>query len=142
MQLTSLRPTADLFCSLLRDVLKIELQKGQMKAVKGFAKTCFSETLIAESTVEAEDGAGDMDKDAVGDEIAYHGGLGLKFKFPGDPKKCVLSPLFNPVALDAPFNRLREASKLKLWTTYLKGTCSYYSHHFCSLFNGLHSPRS
>ncbi|KAJ7595821.1 hypothetical protein C8J56DRAFT_883975 [Mycena floridula] len=35
-------------------------------------------------------------------ESTYHGGLGLKFKFPGDPKK------------------LREASKIKLWTIYLQ----------------------
>ncbi|EKM82068.1 hypothetical protein AGABI1DRAFT_70677 [Agaricus bisporus var. burnettii JB137-S8] len=98
VQLTSLRPTADLFCGLLRDALKIELQKGQMKAVKGFTKTCFSESLIVDPlVVDGEDG--DIAKD---DQVPYHGGLGLKFKFPGDPKK------------------LREASKLKLWTAYLK----------------------
>ncbi|KAF9449409.1 TBC-domain-containing protein [Macrolepiota fuliginosa MF-IS2] len=103
VQLTSLRPTADLFCSLLRDGLKIELQKGQMKAVKGFTKTCFSESLIAEPAVaDGEDAAATSAEKDASAEIAYHGGLGLKFKFPGDPKK------------------LRETSKLKLWTTYLK----------------------
>ena len=39
VQLTSLRPTADLFCALLRDSLKLELERGQMKLVKSFAKT-------------------------------------------------------------------------------------------------------
>ncbi|KAF9266678.1 TBC-domain-containing protein [Marasmius fiardii PR-910] len=107
VQLTSLRPTADLFCSLLRDSLKLELQRGMMKQVKGFVKTCYSETLISSigSTTEAEkDGvtAAGEEKDGAEEETPYHNGLGLKFKFPGDPKK------------------LREASKLKLWTAYLK----------------------
>ncbi|KAF9019044.1 hypothetical protein BDZ89DRAFT_1044110 [Hymenopellis radicata] len=47
-------PTADLFCSLLRDALKIELQRGQMKAVKGFVKTCYSETLISAASSVAD----------------------------------------------------------------------------------------
>ncbi|KAF9464905.1 TBC-domain-containing protein [Collybia nuda] len=108
VQLTSLRPTADLFCSLLRDALKIELQRGQMKLVKGFVKTCYSEALVSTtSTVadnEREDGSliSEEKADAAPRESTYHGGLGLRFKFPGDPKK------------------LREASKIKLWTIYLR----------------------
>ncbi|KAJ2917118.1 hypothetical protein MD484_g3291, partial [Candolleomyces efflorescens] len=105
VQLTSLRPTADLFCSLLKDALKVELQKGQMKQVKNFVKTCYSEVLVNGSSTapenEREDGSLD-DQVPTSEEITYHGGLGLKFKFPGDPKK------------------LRETSKIKLWTTYLK----------------------
>ena len=94
MQLTSLRPTADLFCSMLRDALKVELQRGQMKLVKGFVKTCYSEVLVSESSTspdnEHEDGSLITDeKDGTTQDVAYHGGLGLKFKFPGDPKKCV-----------------------------------------------------
>jgi hypothetical protein len=96
VQLTSLRPTADAFCTLLRDALKIELQKGQMKTVRGFAKTCFSESLITEpATAENEERAGTSSATDGGDEITYHGGLGLKFKFPGDPKKCALSPILD-----------------------------------------------
>ncbi|KAF7289041.1 hypothetical protein HMN09_01352300 [Mycena chlorophos] len=110
VQLTSLRPTADLFCSLLRDALKLELQRGQMRAVKGFVKTCYSEALISTTSQvadnEREDGSLITDEKEDGGsaprEVAYHGGLGLKFKFPGDPKK------------------LREASKIKLWTSYLR----------------------
>jgi hypothetical protein len=61
-----------------------------MKAVKGFAKTCYSEVLISDtaSTVnEQEDGSlvENTSEDAA--ERTYLGGLGLKFKFPGDPKK-------------------------------------------------------
>lgn len=86
VQLTSLRPTADLFCSLLREALKIELQKGHMKTVKPFVKTCYSEALISTTSNPAdnehEDGSLNNN-----DGVNYHGGLGLKFKFPGDPKK-------------------------------------------------------
>ncbi|KAG2358962.1 TBC-domain-containing protein [Suillus spraguei] len=107
VQLTSLRPTADLFCSLLREALKAELQRGQMKAVKGFVKTCYSEGLVSLSGVsdnEREDGSliTETKEGCPPPETEFHGGLGLQFKFPGDPKK------------------LREASKIKLWTTYLK----------------------
>ncbi|KAG6865573.1 hypothetical protein C0991_001332 [Blastosporella zonata] len=108
VQLTSLRPTADLFCSLLRDALKIELQRGQMKQVKGFVKTCYSEALVSDSSTvadnEREDGSliSEEKENAAPRESTYHGGLGLRFKFPGDPKK------------------LREASKIKLWATYLR----------------------
>ncbi|KAI0343351.1 TBC-domain-containing protein [Trametopsis cervina] len=101
VQLTSLRPTADLFCSLLRDALKAELNRGQMKAVKSFVQTCYSEILVANA--EAEDRDGTVAKvDSGATDSLYLGGLGLKFKFPGDARK------------------LREASKTKLWTTYLK----------------------
>ena len=96
MQLTSLRPTADVFCSLLRDALKAELQRGQMKAVKAFVKTCYSEALVpTESSVadnEREDGSLiNEERDGSGlRATTYHGGLGLKFRFPGDPKKYVI----------------------------------------------------
>ncbi|KAG7093407.1 hypothetical protein E1B28_007089 [Marasmius oreades] len=111
VQLTSLRPTADLFCSLLRDALKLELQRGMMKQVKGFVKTCYSEILISSTGSTTEDGvaaatttagAGEKEGAESTEEATYHNGLGIKFKFPGDPKK------------------LREASKIKLWTAYLK----------------------
>ncbi|KDQ50143.1 hypothetical protein JAAARDRAFT_42323 [Jaapia argillacea MUCL 33604] len=107
VQLTSLRPTADLFCSLLRDALKAELQKGHMKLVKGFSKTCYSETLVAASSGMEENPSTqklqqEAEQNSEGNETSYHGGLGLKYKFPGDPR------------------RLREASKIKLWTKYLE----------------------
>ena len=66
-----------------------------MKQVKGFVKTCYSEALVSStSTVaenEREDGSliSEEKEDAAPRESTYHGGLGLKFKFPGDPKKCV-----------------------------------------------------
>ncbi|KAJ3893867.1 rab-GTPase-TBC domain-containing protein [Lentinula edodes] len=101
VQLTSLRPTADLFCALLRDALKIELQRGRMKSVKGFVKTCYSEVLVSGSAFTPSDEK-DEHSASEASESSYHGGLGLRFKFPGDPKK------------------LREASKIKLWMTYLK----------------------
>ncbi|KAF8554319.1 TBC-domain-containing protein [Imleria badia] len=108
IQLTSLRPTADAFCTLLREALKAELQRGQMKAVKGFVKTCYSEALVSTTSSvadnEREDGSliAEAKEGSPSSEVDFHGGLGLRFRFPGDPKK------------------LREASKIKLWTTYLR----------------------
>jgi hypothetical protein len=95
VQLTSLRPTADQFCAHLRDALKVQLDLGQMKRVKLFVKTCYSEVLIPVSNPEAdnerEDGSIMTDNgEAEGNPLAktsYHGGLGLTFKFPGDAKK-------------------------------------------------------
>lgn len=79
---------------MLRDALRVELQRGQMKLVKGFVKTCYSEVLVSESSNtpdnEREDGSLITNEtDGTTQEVAYHGGLGLKFKFPGDPKKFV-----------------------------------------------------
>jgi hypothetical protein len=73
--------------------LKAELQRGQMKAVKYFVKTCYSEALVpATSSVadnEREDGSliSEETEGSAPRETTYQGGLGLRFKFPGDPKK-------------------------------------------------------
>ena len=74
-----------MFCSLLRDALKIELQRGQMKLVKPFVKTCYSEILVAEG--DEKDASKTVEAPISDQESMYLGGLGLKFKFPGDPKK-------------------------------------------------------
>lgn len=78
-----------------------------MKLVKPFVKTCYSEFLLAqdESTSvspvdgdgnpnpnpeqgeKKEDQAGEAGEGGEGSEPPYLGGLGLKYKFPGDPKK-------------------------------------------------------
>ena len=90
VQITALRPTADLFCSLLRDALKVELARGQMKAVKTFVQTCYSEILVsAANETDGKDGGAQKNEALPGSDpnSAYLGGLGLKFKFPGDPRK-------------------------------------------------------
>ena len=87
---------------MLRDALKVELQKGQMKLVKGFAKTCYSEVLVAGDTAVADNEREDGSLiEAKGDDAdsQYHAGLGLKFKYPGDPKKCVICSLSLPIFL-------------------------------------------
>lgn len=132
VQLTALRPTADLFCAYLRDGLKTQLQQGQMRAMKVFVKTCYSEGLLAaagESVDEkalpvGDESAGALSKDDA--EPTYHGGLGLRFKFPGDPKKCAMFRASWVSSLLKVSSRLREASKIKLWTTYLKGSLQIY----------------
>ena len=128
-----LRPTADLFCAYLRDALKKELQRGQMKAMKSFVRTCYSEYLIPASSHvadnEREDGSlipGNEDGTLTTGEKFFLGGLGLKFKFPGDAKKCVTSLVQLLTCRnfsDSP--RLREASKTKLWTNYLRCPCTF-----------------
>ncbi|KAG8689365.1 hypothetical protein FRC11_002935 [Ceratobasidium sp. 423] len=108
VQLTSLRPTADAFCNHLRDALKVQLQSGQMKTLKTFVKTCYSESALLSSSTfaenEREDGSFIANEERGGDESTPHflGGLGLTHKFPGDAKK------------------LREGSKLKLWKDYMR----------------------
>lgn len=64
-----------------------------MKTVKPFVKTCYSETLVSDSATvadqEREDGSliSEEKDNPEPRESTYHGGLGLRFKFPGDPKK-------------------------------------------------------
>jgi TBC1 domain family member 8/9 len=87
-----------MFCTHLREALKVQLNLGKMKTVKGFAKTCYSEILIPLSGKEGaegenEDGSlltdtGEADGQPLV-ETPYQGGLGLTFKFPGDAKKRV-----------------------------------------------------
>jgi len=103
-----------------------------MKTLKTFAGGCYSEVLLQEALNDDKvSGAlapataegstpGEKDKEAVEVEAGekerqdlidalppappYHAGLGVRFKFPGDPRK------------------LREKSKMKLWKDYLRGT--------------------
>ncbi|KAG8707803.1 hypothetical protein FRC09_001608, partial [Ceratobasidium sp. 395] len=107
VQLTSLRPTADAFCNHLRDALKVQLQSGQMKSLKTFVKTCYSESALLSSSTFAENEREDgsfITTAGEGNESGpqFTGGLGLIHKFPGDAKK------------------LREGSKLKLWKDYMR----------------------
>lgn len=63
-----------------------------MKAVKGFVKTCYSESLLSGSSTPENEREETVAKDEVlgeSSESSYHGGLGLRFKFPGDPKKSL-----------------------------------------------------
>lgn len=64
-----------------------------MRAMKLFVKTCYSEGLLAAAGEGVDEKALPMGDEAAGAlskddaEPAYHGGLGLRFKFPGDAKK-------------------------------------------------------
>ncbi len=105
----------------------MELQRGQMKAVKGFVKTCYSEALVPTTSSvadqEREDGSliSQEKEHPEPRETIYHGGLGLRFKFPGDPKKYVSYLCMKATKIKK--HRLREASKIKLWTNYLRSMC-------------------
>lgn len=61
-----------------------------MKAVKTFVQTCYSEILVASASEnDGKDGAGAKTEALPSSDpnSMYLGGLGLKFKFPGDPRK-------------------------------------------------------
>jgi hypothetical protein len=65
-----------------------------MKLIKSFSKTLYSEVIIPTSSSisdkEREDGSLIKEEGEHADSISSHdylGGLGLKFKFPGDAKK-------------------------------------------------------
>ena len=78
-----------------------------MKAVKGFVKTCYSESLVIGSLTpenDLEDGSISTKGDGMSDvaDIPFHCGLGVRFKFPGDPKKLVQSCPVNPPSDSAP----------------------------------------
>ncbi|CED83364.1 GTPase-activating protein VRP [Phaffia rhodozyma] len=104
LQLTSMLPTAEHFCILLRDALKAQLP--QMKLLKPFTATLYSEYLMA--SVDDEPQGSLISTVAEGDargpggesKGVYQRGLGETFGFPGDPRK------------------LRERSKIKLWKEY------------------------
>lgn len=64
-------------------------QIKHMRMMKQFLKTCASEAIVTDKTADEMD--------------LIPGGLGLKFDFPGDPKK------------------LKEKSKMKLWKKYFLG---------------------
>ncbi|BGP28952.1 hypothetical protein JCM10296v2_000688 [Rhodotorula toruloides] len=122
VQLNSLRPTNDAFCANLRVRLKASLPL--MKTLKPFANTFFSEWFlspdredeerrkkdeenkVAELISFDEKGKGKEDDEPwtteSGIDGRFHAGLGMIFKYPGDPRK------------------LREKSKMKLWRQYLQ----------------------
>ncbi|GAA5851479.1 hypothetical protein JCM3766R1_002241, partial [Sporobolomyces carnicolor] len=124
VQLNSLRPTNDQFCANLRVRLKASLP--MMKSLKPFSHTFFSEWFLSPD-YDRRDDVNKKDRPAVGElisfdndkgkakeldvdepwttqwgtESGFHTGLGMIFRYPGDPRK------------------LREKSKMKLWKDYL-----------------------
>lgn len=60
-----------------------------MKLVKPFSKTSFSEILLATASDDEKEAAAAREEDLRAAETMYTGGLGLKFKYPGDARKCV-----------------------------------------------------
>lgn len=60
-----------------------------MKAVKTFIQTCYSEILVANAEEGDEKDGAPAKVDSSSSDSPYLGGLGLKFKFPGDARKYV-----------------------------------------------------
>jgi hypothetical protein len=92
-----MRSTAEAFCDALREGLKAQLALGQMKYLKVFARTLFSEALTSSNKADTVlDEGSSREKVATADLVDleepelpgdYLRGLGAEFKFPGDPKK-------------------------------------------------------
>jgi hypothetical protein len=55
-----------------------------MKLMKTFVKRCYSEYLLSSTEVEEEEARDDQSSERL---HPYLGGLGIKYKFPGDSKK-------------------------------------------------------
>ncbi|CAH7685043.1 rab-GTPase-TBC domain-containing protein [Phakopsora pachyrhizi] len=95
LQLNGLKPSCESFCGSLRTQLR--LMVPEMKALKPFATTFYSEHLL--SSGGDEEGEFTI-REGIGN--GYHSGLGSLYRYPGDPRK------------------LREKSKIKLWKEYFK----------------------
>jgi hypothetical protein len=76
-----------MFCAHLRDALKIELQKGNMKSMKSFVQTCFTEHLLSSSENAEKVGEDVSNSEGKPQDASYLFGLGATYKFPGDAKK-------------------------------------------------------
>lgn len=82
--LVGLRSDSEKFAQTLKTVLKRNLPN--VKKLQPFVQTCYSEYLLFKNNISSEK-----------IELVPPGGLGLLFKFPGNPKE------------------LRDKSKMKLW---------------------------
>jgi len=112
LQLHGLRPTCDSFASHLRTQLRAAVPL--MKSIKPLLNTFYSEVLVSESPAAANgkgkererNDEGLLEKPTLIDAAStpdfttngglgngWHGGLGLVYKFPGDPRKCVIAVL-------------------------------------------------
>lgn len=111
LQLNTLKPNSDDFCNHLKQSLKFQL--SNMKLVRNFSKGLYSEILLGndddnnqsidnDNDINDNDNLIEIKDDSKQNQGDFHHGLGIKFKFPGDPKK------------------LRERTKLKLWKEYFK----------------------
>ena len=105
LQLAGSRQACERFC----DGLKKGLRHGvkQVESLKTVVAECFSEYLLSGYTSRVKDEDKKMDIQREPPDA----GLGMLFRYPGDPKK------------------LRDRSKMRLWAEYLRG----------QLFSGAHS---
>jgi len=100
-QLNALRPSCEGFCNAMRDRLRAHL--GEMKQLKPFLDSCYSEALLKEAKEENQEKITEDDAESnTENPPSYLMGLGSTFGFPGDPRK------------------LKEKSKMRLWTDYLR----------------------
>ena len=99
LQLAGSRQSCDHFC----DGLKKGLRNGmkQVENLRNVVNGCYSEYLLAGSATKSKD----VEKATTANEPP-EAGLGMIFKYPGDPRK------------------LRDRSKMRLWGEYFRGKTS------------------
>ena len=98
VQLAGGPQACDRFC----DGLKKGLRSGvkQLENLKVIVGECYSEYLLSSGNAKPRDGAKKMDSSREPPDA----GLGMLFRYPGDPRK------------------LRDRSKMRLWGEYLRGS--------------------
>ena len=98
LQFAGSRQACDRFC----DGLKKGLRNGikQVESLRMVVGDCYSEYLLSAMNSKSKDSP----KTADGNKEPPDAGLGMIFKYPGDPRK------------------LRDRSKMRLWGEYLRGS--------------------
>ena len=102
LQFAGSQQACDRFC----DGLKKGLRNGvkQVENLKAIVVECYSEYLLSGQSMKPKDG---VKQDGAPREPP-DAGLGMVFRYPGDPKK------------------LRDRSKMRLWAEYLRGWSPLY----------------
>lgn len=99
LQLAGSRQACERFCDGLKKGLRDGVREVEnLKAVIG---ECYSEYLLSGDRKKSKPG----EKAASGARESPDAGLGMLFRYPGDPRK------------------LRDPSKMRLWAEYLRGLC-------------------
>lgn len=97
LELAGSRQSCDRFC----DGLKKGLRSGvkQLDRLRGVVRECYSEYFLVGPSGKSKDAT----KKEEGAREPPDAGLGMLFRYPGDPRK------------------LRDRSKMRLWAEYLRG---------------------
>ena len=103
IQLTGSWPACEQFCDALKNSLREAVR--DMDKMKEVVPRCYSEYLLSATLTKANAPPGTETKTPDPPDT----GLGILFRYPGDPKK------------------LRDRSKMRLWSEYFRGWFSFHT---------------